>query len=226
MSPTHLTKSFIDFLSLSEGTCLEPVPSCALRLSSKEVSELHRHGADNIRPQLKFLLTPLAFRSALVCMTERDLPSLPVLVHVVKHVPKRLLITRGPHPKPYQLFHLPPFRCWQPAWVGPCVIVPEQIFIDHRWHDPGQGDAKSPIRRRSDVLVYLKLRSPLRECGSHRRPACSTGGFFRLCVRPVILEPLLYGVCQTDGLSTEVNPRQGVFAFEVFNGHFGSLWHC
>jgi len=33
------------------------------------------------------------------------LMSFPILINVVKHVPKRFLITRGPHPKPYQLFH-------------------------------------------------------------------------------------------------------------------------
>jgi hypothetical protein len=54
----------------------------------KEVRELHRNRIGNVHPQLQFLLIPLAFGLAFVCMAERDLPSLAVLVYVIEHVPK------------------------------------------------------------------------------------------------------------------------------------------
>ena len=41
-----------------------------------------------------------------------------------------------------------------------------------------------------------------------------------------MLEPLLHGICQIHGLSTEVNPGQAVLAFEVLNDVSVSLWHC
>ncbi len=49
------------------------------------------------------MLAKSMFRLAFVRVTEEDLPSSFTLIYVVKHVPKGLPITRGPHPKPYQL---------------------------------------------------------------------------------------------------------------------------
>jgi hypothetical protein len=71
---------------------------CACKAVPKEVREFHRYWPSDIHPKFQFLLASLTFCPSLVCVTERDLTSCPILVHVVQHVPKGFPITRGPHP--------------------------------------------------------------------------------------------------------------------------------